>query len=239
MWRVCVTNTYVQMQDGTEVDVPLGDRVTMIHNGFLPKKKSDAGARSKAAGDRRLSQETKTEQRTFKREHKHRPVEMSSKKPVSVLRDAVQGKRRHVRDPRFDSLAGQYNEAAFKKRYSFLYDEALPKERQEIKDNMKKVKSSRKQEMLKRKLSKITQQLKSEEERRKQEARTKKVKEQHKKVAGGKKYYLKKSEQKKQELILKYEELKDSGRLEKYMEKRRKKNAAKDHRYLPSRVQKD
>jgi ribosomal RNA-processing protein 36 len=54
-------------------------------------------------------------------------------------------------------------------------------------------------------------------------------------VAHGKKpYFLKKSEKKKLELLAKYEELKSSGRLEKYMAKRRKKNAAKDHRYLPT-----
>jgi ribosomal RNA-processing protein 36 len=51
---------------------------------------------------------------------------------------------------------------------------------------------------------------------------------------GKKPFYLKKSEQRRLELVAKYEELKGSGKLEKYLEKRRKKNAAKDHRYLPS-----
>jgi ribosomal RNA-processing protein 36 len=54
-------------------------------------------------------------------------------------------------------------------------------------------------------------------------------------IAGGKKpFFLKKSEKRKRELLAKYEDLKVSGRLDKYMEKRRKKNAAKDHRYVPS-----
>lgn len=54
-------------------------------------------------------------------------------------------------------------------------------------------------------------------------------------VAEGKKpYYLKKSEQRRLELVSKFDELKKSGRLDKFMEKRRKKNAAKDHRYVPS-----
>lgn len=51
---------------------------------------------------------------------------------------------------------------------------------------------------------------------------------------GFKPYYLKRNEQRKLELVEKYEELKSSGRLDKFMEKRRKKNAAKDHRYLPA-----
>lgn len=54
-------------------------------------------------------------------------------------------------------------------------------------------------------------------------------------VAAGKKpYFLGKAEKRKRELVAKYEELKSAGKLDKYMEKRRKKNAAKDHRYLPS-----
>jgi ribosomal RNA-processing protein 36 len=51
--------------------------------------------------------------------------------------------------------------------------------------------------------------------------------------AGKRPFYLKKSEKKRLELVAKYEALKASGGLEKYMAKRRKKNAAKDHRYLP------
>lgn len=59
-------------------------------------------------------------------------------------------------------------------------------------------------------------------------------------VADGKKpFFLKKSEKRKRELVAKYEELKSSGRLDKYMEKRRKKNAAKDHRYVPSTRRQD
>ena len=52
--------------------------------------------------------------------------------------------------------------------------------------------------------------------------------------AGKKPFYLKKSEQRKLELLAKYRELKERGGLDKFMEKRRKKNAAKDHRYVPS-----
>lgn len=48
-------------------------------------------------------------------------------------------------------------------------------------------------------------------------------------------YYLKKSEQRKLELLAKYEELKSSGRLEKFMDKRREKNAKKEHKHLVPR----
>ena len=51
---------------------------------------------------------------------------------------------------------------------------------------------------------------------------------------GKKRFFLKKSEKKKQELIQKYQELKSTGRLQKAIEKKRKKNAQKDRRYMPS-----
>jgi len=50
---------------------------------------------------------------------------------------------------------------------------------------------------------------------------------------GKKVYYPKRTEKKRQELVRRYEELKATGRLEKAMTKRRKKNALKDHRYMP------
>ena len=52
--------------------------------------------------------------------------------------------------------------------------------------------------------------------------------------AGKKPFFLKKSEKKRQELVSRYEELKATGRLQKVLTKKRKKNAAKDHRYIPS-----
>lgn len=54
-------------------------------------------------------------------------------------------------------------------------------------------------------------------------------------AAGKQPFYLKKSDKRKRELVAKYEELKATGQLDKYMEKRRRKNASKDHRYLPGR----
>lgn len=53
-------------------------------------------------------------------------------------------------------------------------------------------------------------------------------------VAAGKQpFYLKKSEKKRIGLLAQFKELKESGRLDKFMEKRRKKIATKDHRLLP------
>ena len=51
--------------------------------------------------------------------------------------------------------------------------------------------------------------------------------------SGKQPYFLKAAEKKRQALIQKYQQLKESGQLEKAMAKRRKKVAAKDHRLVP------
>ena len=54
-------------------------------------------------------------------------------------------------------------------------------------------------------------------------------------MAGGKKpFYLKKAASKREELLAKFEELKASGRLDKFLAKRRQKLAQKDHVHVPS-----
>ena len=47
-------------------------------------------------------------------------------------------------------------------------------------------------------------------------------------------FFMKRSETKRQELIAKYKHLKVTGGLEKVVQKRRRKNAMKDHRYVPA-----
>lgn len=47
-------------------------------------------------------------------------------------------------------------------------------------------------------------------------------------------YFMKRSEAKRQELVAKYKHLKATGGLEKVVQKRRRRNALKDHRYVPA-----
>jgi ribosomal RNA-processing protein 36 len=141
-----------------------------------------------------------------------------------------------VRDPRFETLsAGQYSEERFKKRYAFLYDDKLPAEREELRGALRKAKGAAARAELQARLTRVEQQLRSEEARRKQQAFKQQLKSaEHGAVREGKRpFYLKKSEQRRLELLARYEELQASGKLEQYMAKRRKRNAAKDHRYLP------
>ncbi|KAI3435530.1 hypothetical protein D9Q98_001596 [Chlorella vulgaris] len=207
--------------------LPLGQLVQLRQDGST----STAAMKSRA---RALRQQGRSG--SFKREGKHRPAEMSSKKPVPVFRDAMQAGKRDIRDPRFESLSsGQYNEEKFKKRYAFLYDEKLPAERDELRAALARAKGQGRREELQVKLSRVEQQLRSEEARRKREGFKKQVKAKERgAVRDGKQpFYLKKSEQRRLELLAKYEELKAGGKLEAYLAKRRKRNAAKDHRHLP------
>lgn len=170
-----------------------------------------------------------------KRANKNRPMEMSSKKPVGRFREVIQAPKREIRDPRFESLCGKFDESRFKKSYRFIYDEELPAERQRLKKEL--AKGGENMEEAQKRLDWIDKELREEQQRRKREEATAEhgTKERAAVKQGKKPFYLKKSEQKKEELVGKYQELKASGKLDKFLEKRRKKNSAKDHRFLPYR----
>jgi len=215
--------------DPASDDIPIGQLVAI---------KQDGRTTAAAMKSRAQSLKRKGTGASFKRDHKHRPSEMSSKKPVPILRDTMQAGTRRGRDPRFDGLtAGNFVDSKFKNRYSFIYDEKLPEEKRELQEVVKRTKNATKKAELQARLSQITQQIKTEQSRRRRAAveEDAKAKERVAVSDGKRPFYLKKSEKRKQELMAKYEELKSTGQLEKYMEKRRKRNAAKDHRYIPAR----
>eukprot|EP00877_Chromochloris_zofingiensis_P009127 jgi/Chrzof1/4468/Cz14g14110.t1 len=143
-----------------------------------------------------------------------------------------------ARDPRFDTNIGPgaFNKDKFRKQYAFLYDDVLPQEKATLKEQLKKEKSDAKKRNIQTQIARIDQQLREEQSRRKHVVLEKQWKMEEKQAVdeGKQPYFMKKSEKRKRELLAKYEDLKASGRLDKYLTKRRKKNASKDHRYLPS-----
>ncbi|CAG9462950.1 unnamed protein product [Pedinophyceae sp. YPF-701] len=199
------------------------------------------GAEGRAGGGG--AEERPPPKKRVKRANKNRPVEVSSARPVSRFRDVLADAdvgvpKREVRDPRFDPMAGEYNEAAFAKRYKFLYDERLPEERAALAAAAKRAKSAAKRAELQRALSRVEQQLAKESARRRSERVEREARAKEKAaIAGGKRpFYLKKSVKRELELLDRYKELKKKGenKIDKFLEKKRKRNAAKDHRYLPS-----
>lgn len=171
------------------------------------------------------------------RANKNRPMEISSKKPVSRLREVIQVPKKVVRDPRFESLCGNLDVEGFKKRYNFIYENTLPAEKEELKKQMKKSKNPEAINELKDRMSRIDKELKSAATKRTEKDILAEHKKKEREAAkkGKQPYYLKKSEIRTQKLAEKYQELKESGKLESFIEKKRRKNAAKDHRYIPYR----
>ncbi|PRQ32337.1 putative rRNA biogenesis protein RRP36 [Rosa chinensis] len=171
------------------------------------------------------------------RANKNRPMEVSCKKPVSRFREVIQAPKKVVRDPRFESLCGTLNVDGFRKRYDFLFSNELPAEKQDLKKQLKKSKDPEVIEDLKQRISWIDKQLKSDSSKRTEAEilAEHKKKEREKAKQGKQPFFIKKSEIRKKRLVEKYKNLKGSGKLEAFLEQRRKKNATKDHRYMPYR----
>ncbi|CAI9771764.1 unnamed protein product [Fraxinus pennsylvanica] len=176
-------------------------------------------------------------EKTSSRANKNRPMEMSSKKPVSRLREVVQVPKKVARDPRFELLCGELDLERFKKRYDFIYKNELPAEKEALKKKMKEEKDPEVINELKNRIAQMDRESKSRGTKRtdKEIISEHKKKEREAAKKGKRPYYLKKSDIRKQKLIQKYEELKGAGKLESFLDKRRRKNAAKDHRYMPYR----
>jgi ribosomal RNA-processing protein 36 len=111
-------------------------------------------------------------------------------------------------------------------------------EREELKKKLKKTKNPEEIDELKNQLTYVEKMLKYEPSTQNKGAAIlteHKKKEREAAKEGKRPYYLKKSEIRKQTLIEKYNSLKESGKLTSYLDKRRKKNATKDHRFMPYR----
>ncbi|CAO2819972.1 unnamed protein product [Amaranthus hypochondriacus] len=190
----------------------------------------------KARGDGSISlhQKLKSETRS-KRANKNRPMEVSSKKPVSRFREVIQVPKKVIRDPRFESLCGEFDEERFKKKYNFIYEENLPAEKEELKKLLGSSKDPEVIQELKDRISWIDKQMRSNSSK----LRETQILSEHKRrmreaVKQGKRpFYLKKSDIRKQLHVEKYDKLKASGKLDSFIEKKRKRNAAKDHKFMP------
>lgn len=170
------------------------------------------------------------------RANKNRPMEVTCTKPVPRFREVIQGSKKVVRDPRFESLCGELDVDRFRKKYRFLFEEELPAEKEELQKQIKKSKDPETIEELKKHISLIDKQLKSDSKHTEAAILTEHKKKERKAAKEGKQpFFLKKSEIRKKRLVEKYKQLKASGKLEAFIEKRRRKNAAKDHRYMPYR----
>ncbi|KAI8084793.1 uncharacterized protein BX664DRAFT_337802 [Halteromyces radiatus] len=169
----------------------------------------------------------------MKRTNKHSPMEMSSKRKVSRFRDVVETAATKRRDPRFDKLSGQLNEDLFEKSYGFLTDYRQD-EQKALMARLHKVKDPEEKARIKATLTSMkSKEMAAADMKRKQALARERKKVEADLVKQGKQpYFLKKSEKRKLELVDKYNQLGEK-RMDRILEKRRKKNANKDHKRVP------
>uniref|UniRef100_A0AAV1U4N1 rRNA biogenesis protein RRP36 n=1 Tax=Peronospora matthiolae TaxID=2874970 RepID=A0AAV1U4N1_9STRA len=202
-------------------DVPLEERLRQKRQGFATRKQDETHA-------------PVIRQRAH-RDNKNQPLELSSKRAVGRFRQVVEVKTKRALDPRFEAQSGRLNEDLFSKSYAFL-DEYKLNELQQLKRQLKKTKSVAKKDELKHEIALRQQEMIEKQKRDKiQSALTKRKREEREAVASGKgAFYLKRKDTKTLELQAKFQDLQETGRLSKFMAKKRKKNASKDHRWLPT-----
>ena len=233
-------------KDNEEVDsadLPLAQRLELI------SQKED----SMSFGSMKRTELNKVKKRNVKsdksasgavatKRNKNAPLEMRSNKPVGRFRqiklsssEAVGTYKAH--DPRFSDLNGRLNTQKFYESYDFL-DEYQQSEVVKLEKSLKKYKANSDASLeITEELMKMRQQM---SERRKKLREVKRVNElmavEKSKIKDGKKpFFLKKNALKEKLLEDRYDELKKEGKLKKFIDKKRKRNSSKDHRWLPAR----
>jgi len=235
-------------------DVPLGEikklkdqvglkKYNQVLFGLQNEAQEDAGDTSSGGNKegwskkdlKRKTVDGKKDDKVLKKKSKSEPEVVSSKKRnFNGPRHVVKNMKRSTRDPRFNDLSGAYNEELFQKSYAFV-DDIKKNEYESVKKQLKKVKNTEEKE----KLLKLKQKMDTESKVKAEQAKRREMSKQRKKemaeqTDGGKKpFYLKNSDKKKIESAEKYKELKASGKLDKYMSKKRKRNTQKDKKNLP------
>ncbi|XP_046911955.2 ribosomal RNA processing protein 36 homolog [Dermatophagoides farinae] len=174
------------------------------------------------------------------------PIEVSSKRLDYRFYSNNDKQIKTFRDPRFDEQCGQFRSDKFEQNYNFLTD-MKRKELDDLRRRLKKAKNVEIKEKIRFLMQRITNQIHADEERertkriRQKLARTKQfdVTEQTNESNNDrslKRKFVNKSQIKRTKLLEKYKLLKESGRLQKYMERKRKKLAAKDRKRMPTIV---
>jgi len=176
-----------------------------------------------------IKRKTKTE---FKRANKNRPREETAKRQVPFLGAELRKQTNStvVRDPRFDEKCGEYNIKAFKYNYAFVND-IREKEVKKLKTNIKKAPKEEKPK-IKFAIEKLENQLREDKTWKTIESIKKEAVEDIKKAKeeGKQPHYATKRELQTKMLVKQFEDLKNSGKLAKHLEKKRKKNISKDRK---------
>lgn len=172
------------------------------------------------------------------RERKSAPMETSSKKPVSRAREVVEVPKIERRDPRFDPEEdAPLKEKITQRRYAFLQnyrDDEMKLLRSQIPKEKDPIARAKLEKTLSSMQSK--EQASRERERRQRVLTEFKQKEKAAAKAGKIPYHLKESAKNELYLKDKYDSMKSSKAVDKYLEKKRKRRSQKDRKMaLPAR----
>lgn len=172
----------------------------------------------------------------FKRENKNRPREMSSKRQVPLIqrkKKSYKPSETAPRDPRFDSNCGDFDRNEFKERFSFV-NELKEKEAAELKEKLRSTASADEKSKIKLLIQRLNNQAREEQKRvmRNKADDDKRTQIKQARQEGKTPIFVSKKKQKIQELVDQFKELKETGKLQKHLEKRRKKNLARDRKRI-------
>lgn len=200
----------------------------------------------------------KKDTKDLKRLNKNRPREQISTRQVPFLGAEMRMKRKKdndIRDPRFDERAGEYDVKRFKENYKFL-SEIREKEVEQLKSVLSKTTDEVERQELKKTIQRlINKNVEENKWHKKQQLLKEEQSEIQKAIAEGRQpHFVTKSmfnvfhlhvfayifnnnfkiseERRAKELVAQFEDLKEKGKLTKHLEKRRKKNAAKDRKRI-------
>ena len=136
---------------------------------------------------------------------------------------------------RFSELNGKLDYDIFLQSYNFL-DAKQEMEMKKLEKRIKKTKGQDKKTELKQSYHRIKQDLVARRRHVNLKEKLKETKKVEKeKVANGKKpFFLKESAKKKIALEQQYQELKSKGKLQAFIEKKNKKSAQKEHKWMPT-----
>ncbi|KAG2236030.1 hypothetical protein INT48_008122 [Thamnidium elegans] len=229
---------HVSFEQLAEIKGKMG--MTEFSNDKVSKKKTTGVSKDQILKDLKgasvklkKANKVKRTKEDMKRENKHKPMEISSKRAVGRYRDVVPLPAEKRRDPRFDKLSGQLNQDLFEKSYSFLND-YKKSEIDMLKESIKKERDPEEQERMKGLLLKMvsTDKMEQEKKRKQQLLRERKKQEAELVKEGKTPYFLKRSEKRKLDLMDRYQKM-GAKTVDRILEKRRKRNTTKDRKHLP------
>ncbi|KAK9884133.1 hypothetical protein WA026_005084 [Henosepilachna vigintioctopunctata] len=216
--------------NGTNIRAKIREQLATMSFEDIQKLKEKIG--SKLYNETLFATKTKKQNINFKRENKNRPREISSKiRPKLKQAPALTKKTAIPRDPRFDSLCGEYDEKTFKSNYKFVND-IKRKERKELYKELQITTDPERKQQIQYLMQRIDNQLREEEKKEKlKQLEFEEKSEIREKIKRGEKpTYKKKSEKNIDQLLQKYEDLKKTNTLQKHIKSRSKKLLHKDRK---------